>query len=96
MRVIIIVRGQELYENDTRGTYHCLVRKLTMSSLCVTYVSLLTPLFLNLNIDHTMIRTLDHSWALLKIFMLIKIILSMFKNDNLLHTIDYIINISFM
>lgn len=62
MRVIIIVRGQELYENDTRGTYHCLVGKLTMSSLCVTYVSLLTPFFLlNLNIDHTMIKTLNHS-----------------------------------
>jgi len=45
MRAIIVVRGQEFYENDTRGTYHCLVGKLTMSSLRVTYVSLLTPFF---------------------------------------------------
>lgn len=61
MRAIITVKGQVLYENDTRGTYHCPVGKLTMSSLCVTYVSLLTPFFPNLNIDHTMIRTLNHT-----------------------------------
>lgn len=60
MRAIIIVTGQVFYKNDTRGTYYCLVGKLTMSSLCVTYVSLLTSFFLNSNIDHTMIRTLNH------------------------------------
>lgn len=41
MRAIIIVKGQVLYKNDTRGTYYCLVGKLTMSSLCHPYVSLM-------------------------------------------------------